>query len=169
MFEIEQTYDMAGLTVLCRTARKTVRTYARILRIVCWCIFGLCAATFALLLALGGMPEAWMWAALLVFLLLLLLEDRFNAWIALRNLVPGTAHSTAVFDDDAYTVTTEKTQTRWQYDNITALCESERYFIFFLGKKHGQLFDKQGFRTGEPDAFRAFLEQKTGKTFEKVK
>lgn len=169
MFEIEQTYDLATLTALCRAARKTVRTWARVVRVVCWCILAAGAALFALLLALGGMPDLWMWAVLLALWALLLLEDRLNAWIALRNLVPGTAHSTTVFADDAYTVTTDTTQTRWEYENITSLCETERYFLFFLGKRHGQCFDKQGFDAGDPDAFRTFIEQKTGKTFQKVK
>ncbi len=169
MFEIEQTYDIKTLTALCRAARKTVRTWARALRVACWCILAAGAALSALLIALGGMPDLWMWAVLIALLFLLLIEDKLNAWVALRNLVPGTAHSTTVFAEDAYTVTTDTTQTRWEYENVTNLCETERYFIFFLGKRHGQCFDKQGFRAGEPDAFRTFIGQKTGKTIQQIK
>ncbi len=169
MFVIEQTYDFASLTVLCRAARKTVRRTARILRGVCWCIFAVGAALCVLLLALGGMPELWIWAVLAALLALLLLEDRINAWVARSQMVPGTAHSKTAFADDAYTVTTDTTETRFQYENVTNLCETERFFIFFLGKRHGQLFDKQGFQQGDPDAFRAFLERKTGKSFQMLR
>lgn len=171
MFEIEQTYDLAGLTVFCRAQRKLMRPAWRVVRGVIWGVFALSAALCVYLAATGPL-EADDWKLLLALFVLLgflLFEDKLNAWVAKRQMVPGTAHATTVFADDAYTVTTEKTQTRWEYGNITALCESERYFICFLGKKHGQLFDKQGFRQGEPDAFRTFLEQKTGKTFQKVK
>ncbi len=169
MFEVEQTYDLTALTALCRAARKTVRMFARAWRIVCWCILGVGAALFALLIAFGGMPDFWMWAVLLALLVLLLTEDRLNAWIALKQMVPGTAHSTTVFADDVYTVTTDTTETKYQYENITALRETEGYFLFFLGKRHGQVFDKNCFQEGEPDAFRTFIEQKTGMTFVKTK
>ncbi len=171
MFEVEQTYDLAALTVLCRALRKTGRPVWRVVRGVIWGIFALGAALIVYSLATGNL-SAGDWKLLLsvaVLLGFLVFEDRLNGWIALRQLVPGTAHSTTVFEEDAYTVTTEKTQTRWQYDNITSICESERYYLCFLGKKHGQLFDKRCFRQDNSDAFRAFLEQKTGKTFQKVK
>ena len=169
MFQIEQTYTIVSLTALCRAARKTVRTFARVVHIVGWCVLAVYAALFAILIALGDMPGFGMWAVLCVMLTLLLLEDRLNAWVALRQLLPGSAHSTTVFADDAYTVTTDTTATEYRYESITALAESERYFFFFLGKKHGQCFDKRGFQQGDPDAFRVWLEQNTGMTFKKIK
>ncbi len=170
MFEIEQTYDLAALTALCRVARKTVRKWTRILHTVIWVIFALGTALVLYELAYQAFePDDWPLPVMLALLLaLLLFEDKLNGWIALRNLVPGTAHSTTVFADDAYTVTTDVTVTRWGYENITSLCETERYYFFFLGKKHGQCFDKQGFRVGGSEAFRAFIEQKTGKSFERT-
>lgn len=169
MFQIEQTYDLASLTVLCRAARKTVRTLARVLRAVCWCIFAVGTALCVLLVLLGGMPDLWMCAVLAFMLALLLNEDRLNAWVALKQLLPGSAHSTTVFADDVYTVTTDTTVTEYRYENITGLCETEKYYLFFLGKKHGQCFDKRGFQQGDPDVFRVWLEERTGKTFQRIK
>ena len=171
MFIIEQTYDRMALTVLCRAARKSVRRIWRIARGVIWTIFAFGALLLAYMLAQGifDASDIPMVASEIVILLALLLEDRLNAWIALRQMIPGTAHSKTEFAEDAYTVTTTHTQTRWEYENITALCETERYFICFIGKRHGQLFDKEGFQWGSPDAFRSFLEQKTGKTFQYIK
>ncbi len=169
MFQIEQTYDLAGLTVLCRAARKTVQKWKGILRLICWLIFAAGMLLSAVLLAYGGKPKVWWFAVYAAILLLLLFEDRLNAWIAKRQMVPGTAHSVTKFDEDSYTVRTDATETNWKYENITGLCETERYYILFLGKRHGQMFDKQGFRWGEPDAFRSFLEKKTGKTFQTIK
>ena len=169
MFTVEQTYDLASLTALCRAARKTVQKWRNVIRAVCWVIFALGVAIFAASLLLDGGVEAALLTATAVLLLLLLFEDRLNGWISLRRLIPGTAHSVTAFSGDAYTVTTDALETRYQYENITVLCESERYFFLFLGNKHGQIFDKQGFRQGDPDAFRVWLEQKTGKTFQKVK
>ncbi len=171
MFVVEQDYDLAALTVLCRAARKTVRRGARILRGFVWAALAFGVLIYGWLFAVGASsPDDWhVIVPLAVLLAYLLVDDRLNAWVALRQMMPGTTRAKTVFDEDVYTMTTERTESRLQYDNITALAESERYFICFLGNRHGQLFDKQGFRQGDPDAFRRFLEGKTGTTFKTIK
>ena len=169
MFTIEQTYDLAGLTELCRVSRKTNRRAWCVFRGVLWCVFDLGTAVWLALLVAYGSADVWTLVSELVILFFLLFEDRINAWVALRQMLPGTSHSVTVFNDDAYTVATDTAETKYLYQSITGLCETERYFVFFLGKKHGQLFAKQVFRTGTPDAFRAYLEKKTGKSFQKAK
>ena len=169
MFTIEQTYTLAGLTVLCRAARKTVRRGEQALRVGLWCLLALLVALAALLIAVGGTPDWWTWLVLAGLIALQLGGDRLNAWVAMRQLLPGSAHSTTVFTDEDYTVTTDTTETVYHYENITRLCESGDYLIFFLGTRHGQMFDKRRFSDGGSDSFRAFIEQKTGKTFQAVK
>lgn len=169
MFEIEQTYTIAGLTVLCRAARKTVRRWTIVLRPFMWFIFALGIGLNILLKLLGGSPLLWSLPVFGALLVMLLFGDRFNAWVAQRQMFPGSAHSVTVFTPDAYTVTTDTTETIYQYENITNLCEAEGFFIFFLGNRHGQMFDKSGFRIGDCDEFRTFIEQKTEKTFKKIR
>lgn len=168
-FQIEQTYDLAALTALCRAARKTTQKWKNVFRTICWIIFGLGVVIFVAELLWHGAPDFGLLALTALLLILLLLDDRLNAWVTLRRLVPGTAHSTTAFSGDVYTVTTDATETKYRYENITSLCETERYFLFFLGRRHGQIFDKQGFQSGEPEAFRRFIEEKTGKTFQNIK
>lgn len=168
-FVIEQNYDLAALTALSRAARKTVQKKKKIARAFWWGFLAVSAGLCALLIALGGAPNFWVWASLALVLLFLLLEDRLNAWITLKQMFPGAARSMTTFTDEGYEVTTDTTETKYQYGSVTDLCEMERYFIFFLGARHGQIFDKQLFRQGEPEAFRAWIEQATGKTFQKCK
>ena len=169
MFRIEQTYDLAGLTVLCRAARKTVRRWTRIVRGATWAIFAVGVALIALLLCWGVPPKAWHLLVFAAMLAMLLTEDRLNAWVSMRQLLPGSAHSVTVFTPDKYSVATDTTETVYHYANITSLCEAEGYFIFFLGTRHGQMFDKRGFQSGTADEFRAFIEAKTGMHFRKIK
>lgn len=168
MFTIEQTYDLAALTALCRAMRKTVRRVWNFARIVCWCI-----AAAGLLLwivsVLLDIPDHILLAVSAALLLILLTEDRLNALLSRRLLVPGTAHSVTTFSENDYTVKTASLETRYQYAAITGLCESDRYFFLFLGKRHGQIFDKRCFQSGDPEAFRVWLESRTGKTFQTVK
>lgn len=169
MFQIEQTYTLAGLTVLCRAGRKTVRSWARVPRYILWAIFVALAALTSVCLIWQIPVGVWSYVVLVAMLALLLTEDRLNAWVAKRQLLPGSAHSTTVFTPEDYTVTTDTTETVYRYENITSLCESPDYYIFFLGKRHGQMFDKRCFQTGAPDAFRAFVEEKTGLRFRAIK
>lgn len=169
MFQIEQTYTLAGLTVLCRAGRKTVRSWARIPRFILWTLFVALTALIAVCLIWQIPVSALSCVVLVAMPVLLLTEDRLNAWVAQRQLLPGSAHSVTVFTPEDYTVTTDTTETVYRYENITALCESPDYFIFFLGKRHGQMFDKRGFQVGTVDAFRAFIGEKTGLTFKNVK
>lgn len=172
MFTVEQTYDIKTMTALNRAARKMVRRWYNILRAVVWLLLILAVGTILLSLAYGifDIIDDWILpVGALVMILFLIFDDTLNGWLSLRSLLPGSAHSTTVFTDEAYTVTTDTTVTEYRYENITRLCETERYFLFFLGKKHGQCFDKRGFQQGDPDAFRVWLEHKTGMTFQKIK
>lgn len=171
MFIVEQTYDIKTMTALNRAARKTVRRWYNILRVAVWLLLILSAGTMLVSMCFGifDLPDDWIFPTSCVLMLLFLVfDDKLNGWISLRSLLPGSAHSTTVFTDEAYTVTTDTTVTEYRYENITALCEAEGYFIFFLGNKHGQCFDKRGFQTGEPDAFRRFVAEKTGLAFRKL-
>ena len=171
MFTVEQTYTIHTMTALNRAARKTVRRWYNLLRAAVWLILLVSAGTMLLSIAYGlfGLDDWIFPVAIAVMVLFLVFDDKLNGWISLRQLLPGSAHSTTVFADDAYTVTTDTTVTEYRYENVTALCEAGDYYIFFLGNKHGQCFDKRGFTKGDPEAFRVWLEQKTGKTFQKIK
>ena len=172
MFTVEQTYDIHTMTALNRAARKVVRKWYNLLRAVVWLLLILSAGTmlFSICFGIFDLPDDWIFPTSCVLMLaFLVFEDKLNGWISLRSLLPGTAHSTTVFTDEAYTVTTETTVTEYQYSGITGLCEVGDYYICFLGKKHGQCFDKRGFTQGDPAAFRVWLEQKTGLTFRKIK
>ncbi|MBR0311921.1 MAG: YcxB family protein [Oscillospiraceae bacterium] len=57
----------------------------------------------------------------------------------------------------------------YRYEDIAALCERGDYYFFFLGKRYGMIFDKRLFTQGDPETFRAFIEQKTGKRFQTIK
>ncbi len=80
-----------------------------------------------------------------------------------------SAHSVTVFADERYVVSTDTIETKYRYEDIAALCERGDYYFFFLGKRYGMIFDKRLFTQGDPETFRAFIEQKTGKRFQTIK
>lgn len=173
MFSVEQTYSLKALTAMCRAARKTAKLPAKLLRGVCWLIFALGLTVWVdLLLSHHGKGEKLFYimsASLGIMLLLLLFEDRLNAWIMRRQMYPGTARSVTVFADNGYTVTMDTLQTRYRYVNIEKLVETDRYFFFFLGRRYAQIFEKACFEEGDPVAFRRYIEHRTGMTFRRIR
>ena len=52
---------------------------------------------------------------------------------------------------------------------IDALAESQDYIIFLMKKRYAQPLDKRTLTGGTVEEFKRFLEEKTGKTFRRVK
>lgn len=171
MFSVEQTYDIQTMTALNVAARKKVRRWYNLVRAGAWILLILSAGTMLMSMAYGifGLDDWILPVAALVMILFLVFDDKLNGWVSLRQLLPGSAHSVTTFTDESYTVKTDTTVTEYRYENISCLCEAERYFIFFLGNKHGQCFDKQCFQQGDSAAFRIWMQQKTGLSFQTVK
>ena len=172
MFTVEQTYDLRATTSLNVAMRKTVRRWYSYLRGVVWMLLAVSVATLAVSLAIGTLDVRDDWVFLLsivVIIAFLLFDDRLNGWISLRRMFPGSAHSVTVFADERYVVSTDTIETKYRYEDIAALCERGDYYFFFLGKRYGMIFDKRLFTQGDPETFRAFIEQKTGKRFQTIK
>ena len=171
MFSVEQTYDIQTMTALNVAARKKVRRWYNLVRVGAWILLILSAGTMLMSMVYGifGLDDWILPVAALVMILFLVFDDKLNGWVSLRQLLPGSAHSVTTFTDESYTVKTDTTVTEYRYENISCLCETERYFIFFLGNKHGQCFDKQCFQQGDSATFRTWMQQKTGLSFQTVK
>ena len=172
-FQFETEYNLQALSAMGKGLRKTLRK-KRSRRVH---IFAAAVVVLSLLLLLAKCllkepfdgKDAVTFAAVIAVLVTGCLEDRLNARIAKRRLLPGTEHADTVFEDDGYTVKTGAAESKWQYDKILAIAETTRYFVFVLSKDHAQAFDKEGMRAGSLEAFRAFITEKTGKPIQSVK
>lgn len=171
-FRFTTEYDREALTTLARTLRKTARRKrSRRSRVVCAVIIAL-----SVLLTVpldggaftldGSVIVTWITVAIL--LAVLLLEDRLNGYIAGKRMVPGLRSSAVIFREDGYSSETEVGTSEFTYRTITALAETENYFVFVFGKNHAQVYDKRGMEGGTAGEFRAFLEKVTGMRVEKV-
>ena len=57
----------------------------------------------------------------------------------------------------------------YHYELIDALAESQDYIILLMKKRYVQPLDKRTLTGGTVEEFKRFLEEKTGKTFRRVK
>ena len=153
-FEIHSNITNRSMTVAARAMRRVLRRKRNII----WAIFGWSVFLFnaLLLIPFDGEPFALdvrTVTSLLVEVMLLsvlLFQDRFNGMIARKNALAGTTST-------------------FRYELIDALAESQDYIIFLMKKRYAQPLDKRTLTGGTVEEFKRFLEEKTGKTFRRVK
>ena len=164
-FEIHSDITNRSMTMAARAMRRVLRRK----RSIMWAIFGWTVffINALLLIPFDGEPFALdvrTVTSLLVEVMLLsvlLFQDRFNGMIARKNALAGT--------EDSYTVVTAATTSTFRYELIDALAESQDYIIFLMKKRYAQPLDKRTLTGGTVEEFKRFLEEKTGKTFRRVK
>ena len=164
-FEIHSDITNRSMTVAARAMRRVLRRK----RSIMWAIFGWNVFLFnaLLLIPFDGEPFALDARTLIsllaevILLSVLLFQDRFNGMIARKNALAG--------GEDSYTVVTAATTSTFLYELIDALAESQDYIILLMKKRYVQPLDKRTLTGGTVEEFKRFLEEKTGKTFRRVK
>ena len=165
-FRFETDFDLETLEAMAKGLRRTVRKKRSCLVHIFAALVVLAEAFFLLMdlrkdaLDLGDLLAL---IAVLAIIIVVRTEDRLNARTARARLLPGTEHAGTAFDEDGYTMTTSVNEGRWQYAQILAIAETERYFILVLSKVYAQAVDKEGMQGGSAEEFRAFITEKTGK------
>lgn len=169
-FIIETTVDRRAMTALSRASRRTLgRRRSIAVHIFGWAVVGL-ILLLSLLLWLGSGSIPWFNLLVgLVMLATLRREDRLNGAIGLRQVLPGSRQVTARFTEEDYLHTTPVSESRWHYDQIRAVCETEDYFLLLLSRRHGQVYSKAGFTRGDPEAFRTFIAGRTGLPVQRIR
>ena len=172
-FEIHSDITNRSMTVAARAMRRVLRRK----RSIMWAIFGWSVFLFNALLLISFDREPFALDARtlisllaeVILLSVLLFQDRFNGMIARKNALAGTKEYHVAFGEDSYSVVTAATTSTFRYELIDALAESQDYIIFLMKKRYAQSLDKRTLIGGTVEEFKRFLEEKTGKTFRRVK
>ena len=172
-FEIHSNITNRSMTVVARAMRKVLRRKRNII----WAIFGWSVFLFSALLLIPFDGEPFLLdvrtvTSLLVEVMLLsalLFQDRLNGMIACKNTLAGTKEYYVVFGEESYTVVTEVATSTFRYELIDAMAESQDYMILLMKKRYAQPLDKRTLTGGTVEECKRFLEEKTGKTFRRVK
>ena len=175
MFTIKTTYDLKALTIMARVLRKTLRKGHSILtRIVTSALIAALLFIVVGYFLIGEVAENLFMLAfdvgiIVLLLLIMLMEDTLNGWIAGKQMLPGGRDRKPTFEADNYIITAAAVTSTFTYGQIMAICETEEYIVFFLSKKHGQIFNKRGLQDGDWQDFRAFIMERTGKPIQNIK
>jgi hypothetical protein len=172
-YEIHSDITNRSMTIASRAMRKVLRRKRNII----WAIYGWSVffINTLLLIPFDGEPftlDASTVISLLVEVMLLsalLFQDRINGMIACKNTLAGTKEYYVVFGEESYTVVTEVATSTFRYELIDAMAESQDYMILLMKKRYAQPLDKRTLTGGTVEECKRFLEEKTGKTFRRVK
>ena len=172
-FEIHSQITSRAMTVAARAMRRVLlRKRSLFFAIFGWALFFLNAL---LLSPPPGVPftlSVRTLTSLLVEALLLaalLFSDRINGALARKNTLAGTREYRIVFGEEDYTVITAVSTSTFRYELIDALAESRDYMILLMKRRYAQPLDKSTLTGGTAEELRGFLEEKTGKKFQRVK
>ena len=171
-FTMETVYTQKTFTTMARALRKTIRKKkSKRSHIFGWLVVVL-GAVLLFAVHLNGTsikPSTIVTVtAMAAIVLVTFFEDQINGYVALKRTMPGTAQMTATFHAEGFHTVTEIGNTDWNYDKILHIAETPEYFVFIFSVNHAQLHDKRTISGGTAEAFRSFIEMKTGKTVELI-
>ena len=174
MYRLETVYDRPCLQAMARAMRKSVRRKrSRISYILGWLLMLVVVLMWIPILRGYRGAEFSDIMSLLAAIMVALVEwqeDRLNAWLAGKRMLPSQAEAATTFDEEGYVCVTEAATTEWKYaaGHITAICETKDHLIFILNKTYAQGYDKRTLSGGSLEDFYRFLEEKTGVKIKKI-
>lgn len=141
-FSCHTPYDQKALTAMASAIRKTARVKrSRRVRLYAWIIIGLFLVSHWL-----SCGSVWQMTANCVAVAALLLvswkKNALNGYFAKRKALPGSDAADTAFYPNHYLVKTAAAESRWHYDKILALAQTQDHLIFVMGKDHALAMEK---------------------------
>ena len=178
-FELPDGYSYQAIRALYRgyVCKNAVRRWLNRLFRLCLILGGSLFVLSALSwLNSGYVGEAplWTWVAWpmfmgLLFLILGLFQERLAAWANWRRNRQSLGHISVCLNDDNVTAETKRGTEIRSYSAFTEASVYKEYWLLFLDKRHAEILPRSAMTVGDPDAFPAFWEEKTGMPIKKVK
>lgn len=171
MIVVQTTVDQKSMTTLARVSRKTLRRgRSGPVRTLAWFVVALEA--FLTVSYFRGGFGGWLPNTLMGLFMLacLLLEDRINGAVLLRQVPQeGRTVNVTFSDESCYVCRTQSGESRWPYSQIRLIAETEDAFVLLQDRSHGQVYRKDGFSWGTPEELRALLEKRTGLKIQRLR
>ncbi len=164
LFSFETDYDRNTFISMARALRMTVRKkHSKRSHVL-----GLAVAFLGVASIILWGPKLLTITAIAVIILVLIFEDKLNAWVAMRRMLKGMEKVRSDFYEDRYVSATDIGTTEWHYDKMKAIAEDKDYFLFLFSESHTQAYDKRKMTGGSGADFRDFIMQKTGLNVQRI-
>ena len=177
-FENTTEYGKESMGALILVMSKTRQRRKYLFRRIFLTVLGLMGVVCGLMLLMvfdqltGGEKVITVGSALIGILALVesIFLRRLSVWRSTKLLKKGVA--TRLFHFEEETLETEHPDveiSRYPYSAFAAIYETDGYFVLLLDDIYGMTVAKNGFTSGDPDEFRAFITEKTGKPMQYIK
>ncbi|MGN0801626.1 MAG: YcxB family protein [Candidatus Faecivicinus sp.] len=114
--------------------------------------------------------DAWLFTVLgLFFLLIGLFWGRFCGWMTWRRMNRAVGETVCVFGDETFAIRNRLESGESKYPVLIKLVETDGYFLLYVQKGVAYIVPKNAFTVGDPAQFAAFIEEKTGLKFRRVR
>ncbi len=172
MFEVRLTYSHQDLVALNCLAAKLTRPLLKMLFKIMSIGIGvfLCLAGLMMLLVEG--IDVFRIFTLLLGLACLgmgLFEHHVNALVSRRLMIKGEGEIRDIFDWDGFCEETQSGTTRRPYSALSQIVHYKNRYFLFLDKRHAYILPEDKFTVGDPQQFKAFIEEKCGKPLQVIR
>ena len=114
--------------------------------------------------------EAWLFTVFgLFFLLIGLFWGRILGWMTWRRMNHAVGETVCVFGDETFAIRNKLESGESKYPALIKLVETDGYFLLYVQKGAAYIVPKSAFTVGDPAQFAAFIEEKTGLKFRRVR
>lgn len=165
-------YTIQDLLILSRVTAKCYRRVRTLISRVVLFFLGLVMLGMGLLVLIGAGPltlEILLLAGGLLYIGLSIFYHRLVAWKSRRMLIKNTGEITVTLDDAGVRECSEKVEGFYPYQAFIGCVYSPGWYFLFLDKKHAVILPEGAMIAGDPEHFRDFIQEKTGKPVEYVK
>lgn len=114
--------------------------------------------------------DAWLFTVLgLFFLLIGLFWGRILGWMTWRRTNHAVGETVYAFGDEAFTVSNKLASGVSKYPALIKLVETDGYFLLYVQKGVAYILPRNAFTVGDPAQFAAFIEERTGLQFRRMR
>lgn len=119
---------------------------------------------------LAALPTLLIGLAMGSYFLVRGLTDRsfFSEWMTWRSYRGKISEMRYVFGEEGFDETVNGNELHFAYDTIESVYEDGERFYLFVNRQSAHMLRKSDFTEGAPEAFRAFVVEKTGCTVQAV-
>ncbi len=159
-FTFETEYNMEALTAFVKVTKKTVQKNIQLMVLG----FEILVIAMQFFVYIMTKDKHYLYTILIFLILFFIFQtDKFSAKITKRRMISGAERNVTVFEEDNYSTTTSMDKNVAKYECLMLLTETKDYFVFFISKYQGYIYDKSNLTGGTLEEFRAFITEKTGK------
>lgn len=165
-FLIRSELDRQCCRALVQSQLREKKLKVKAMCITCSVIILLCSA---MLWMMGDSDALGFTLAGIFFMVFALGWEKFLSWLTYRSINGDVGETEHTFEESGIQFANNLGNSEVKYAALVKLVETDGYFMLYVQKNMAYVLPKKAFEEGDPSAFAAFLEEKTGKKCRRIR